>query len=110
MQFEIPLLQNTAAWRQRVTLDGSDFLLDFAWNEREGAWYLTIYTADEDLLLASRKIVTARPLLKRFRFVAGLPAGEFFATDFTGEISYAGYSELGTAVRFFYLDAAEIAP
>jgi hypothetical protein len=105
----IPIKRDAASWTQRMTLDGLSYTLDFAWNGRDGAWYLGIYDAIGEPLLLSRKIVTNRPLLKRMRFIAGLPAGELFASDPAGLIEYPGYDELGLAVKLLYFEKVELA-
>ena len=107
-QFLIPTVQGVAAYRTRVPLDGVDFLLDFTWNARAGAWFLSVFSADETPLAQGVKIVSNRPLLHRFRYVEGMPAGELFAADFTGAVPYAGFDQLGTDVELFYLDADEV--
>lgn len=105
----IPIKRGAASWTQRMTLDGLSYVLDFAWNGRDAAWYLGIYDASGAPLILSRKIVTNRPLLKRLRFVAGLPAGELFASDPTSAIEYPGYDELGKAVPLIYFEKVELA-
>jgi hypothetical protein len=105
----IPIKRDAASWTQRMTLDGLSYTLDFAWNGREEAWYLGIYDATGAPLVLSRKIVTNRPLLKRLRFITGLPAGELFASDPSGQIDAAGYDELGTAVKLIYFERVELA-
>lgn len=103
--------QGASAYDQRVTLDGQAFILTFAWNERAGAWYLSIADADGVALLRSRKIATGVPLLSRFRYLDGIPPGELIALDPSGTYDYAGYTELGPrrGVTLYYADAAEVA-
>ena len=109
MILNIPIKRGAASWTQRMTLDGLSYSLDFAWNGRNKAWFLGILDATGVALVTSRKIVTNRPLLKRFRFVAGLPTGELFASDPTGMIEYPGYDELGVAVPLLYFEKVELA-
>lgn len=106
---KITTQQGASAWNQRVILDGVAFLLDFNWNGREGSWYISLSDAEGNPLVMSRKVVTNRPLFKRFAFLAGMPKGEIFALDPSGKIPYAGYTELGSAVGLYYFDAAELA-
>lgn len=110
MIFVIPSQQNASAYSQRMTLDGVSYRLDFAWNGREGAWYLSLYDAAGNPLVTSRKLATNAPILKRFRFVQGLPPGEFMAADYSATIPYAGYTELGPerGVKVLYFDAVEM--
>ena len=107
----LPTEQGASAFSQRVTLDGVSFTLDMNWNGREGAWYLSLYDAAGAALLLSRKLSTNSPILRRFRFVDGLPAGELIAQDFSDSIPYAGYDEIGPGrgVTLRYFDASEVA-
>lgn len=107
----IPTQQGASAYSQRMTLDGVSYTLDFAWNGREGAWYVSILDAVGAPLLLSRKLATGSPLLKHYRFIEGLPAGELVAADYSNSIPYAGYSELGPGrgVKLLYFEAATLA-
>lgn len=105
----VPIKRGAASWTQRMQLDGIAYILDFAWNGRDGAWYLGLLDAAGNPLLLSRKIVSNTPLLRRFRFVSGLPAGELFASDPTNTIDYPGYDELGATVKLIYFEKSELA-
>ncbi len=106
---KITTQQGASAWNQRVILDGAAYLLDFNWNGREGAWFISLSDAEGVPLVMSRKVVTNRPLFGRFKFLTGMPAGDLFALDPSGQIQYASYTELGSAVELFYFDGAELA-
>ena len=102
--------QGASAYTLRATLDGSTFILELAWNERVGAWYLSILDADGVALLRSRKLATNSPILKRFRFIEGLPPGDLIACDPSESLDYAGYSDLGPdkGVELVYFEAADL--
>lgn len=104
----IPVLQNTPHWRQRVALDGSDYLLDFFWNARGGAWYMSLFAADETPLVQGLRLVVNRPLLRRFRATPGLPPGEFLVYDGTGKLDAPGYNDLGPTTPLVYFEASEL--
>ncbi len=107
MIFEIPVLENTASWQQRTALDGTDYILEFNWNGRGGAWYLSILDLDGNAIVRSIKLVSNWPLLRRRRDER-LPPGELMMYDATGEISSAGYDQLGRQVTLNYFDAEEL--
>lgn len=111
MIFRIATVQDASFYDQRVVWDGVNYTLSMMWNGRVGAWYMSLYDSNGDAILLSRKVVTGMPLLDRFRFVAGLPAGDVFALDPSGTIDYAGYDELGAGrgVTLCYYDAEEMA-
>lgn len=106
---KITTQQGASAWNQRVILDGVAYLLDFNWNGREGAWFISLSDSEGVPLVMSRKVVTNRPLFGRFKFLAGMPKGDLFALDPSGQIQYANYTELGSAVELFYFDGSELA-
>jgi hypothetical protein len=84
-----------------------DYLLDFNWNGRASAWFLSVFTADETPLVQGLKVVSNRPLLKRFHYISGMPAGDLVAVDFTGSVPYAGFDQLGAEVSLKYLTSDE---
>lgn len=92
---EIKPLRDKAFWRARVNLDGTDFLLDFAWNGRAGAWALTLLTAEEAPLVCGLTVVSNRPLFHRFKYLQGMPEGDLVAVDPSGTIAVPGYNQLG---------------
>ena len=108
----LPTEQGASAYSQRMVLDGASYTLDYAWNGREGAWYLSLYSDEGEPLLLSRKLSTNTPLLRHFRFVVGLPPGEFMAVDFSATIPYADYTGLGPGrgVQLLYYEASEGLP
>lgn len=108
--FSIPLEIGTAFWRQRVTLDASDYLLDFAWSGRVGAWFVSVFTANEVPIAESLKLVSNRPLLRRFKYDANCPPGELIVYDPTGLIDAPNYEQLSDGtITFYYADEAQLA-
>lgn len=90
---------------QRVTLDGTDYVLRLEWNMRHG-WEWSLYDANEDPIALGRKLVVAWPLL------LGLtdertPPGNLIVYDTTGKNDYPGLNDLGARHRLIYLTAAE---
>lgn len=72
-------------FRQRVTLDGAEYLLTFEWNQRSEKWGLSIASADEEKILTGVKLVADYPLLTLARWNAQCPAGELYAIDSSGQ-------------------------
>lgn len=106
---EIAVQQGLAAWDQRATLDGVDYLLSFAWNGRDGAWYMSIRDTSGNDILTGIKLVSNRPLLQRFHYLVGVPAGEISAVSLDSSIDFAQFGDLGVSVLLYYFDAAEVA-
>lgn len=74
---------DTPNQRQRVTLDGTEYVLKFRWRERTQGWYISIYHADE----SETPIVEGRRL-KRFA-----NAVEFQEDEFSGYLFADGPSK-----------------
>lgn len=105
--FEIPLPQGVAFYTKRISLDGTDYIFDFSYNQREDSFYFTINNSDGEYVIGPIKIVSNFPLLGFYRYVAGLPPGELWAIDFKGEIAAPGINRLGADVTFSYFDVEE---
>lgn len=104
----IPTRTDAPHYTIEVDLDSRTFELEFRWNDRAAAWFLTIRDADGVELLAGRRIVIGLPLLGRFRDPR-LPAGELNAVELTGTDAEPGVDELGARVRLLYFEAGSLA-
>lgn len=92
---------------QLTTLSGRDYLLTFAWNLRESAWYLDIADQDGVVLAASLKLTVDYPLLKRATDPR-LPAGTLMPLDTSGAGIDPGLDDLGTRVLLSYLEPGDL--
>jgi hypothetical protein len=93
-----------------VTLDGSDYLFEFRFNQREGRWYFDVALTDGTVLVRGIKVVCNTDLLKRFGDTR-LPPGKLVAFANTSSREAPGQLELGEdkRVTLLYFDAAEVA-
>lgn len=98
-------------YTQKTALDGVNFTLSFAYNQREDRWYLSIADDEETPIVSGIKILANFPLLFRFKFLPAMPPGEMVALDTTKDGSPPGAGELGSGkrVRLVYFDAAWVA-
>lgn len=89
-----------------TVLDGTDYLLEFRFSQRENCWYFSISTTDGEALVSGVKIVCDRPLLSRFANVK-LPTGRLVAIASAEDASPPGLTELGEdrRVTLTYLPA-----
>lgn len=96
------LTDGTQAYRQRTRLDGSDWILDFVYNERRGRWAMSILDQDSNPVLTGQPIVCGVQLLRR---AVGGPPGELVCV-YAGEKPTApGLTELGGRCTLWYLSA-----
>lgn len=106
---EIPVLEDNFRWVQETTLDGVRFLLHFSWNEREGAWYVSLHDVDDNPIATGARIVANWFLFLRKVDTEVVPAGRFFVADTTGSGVDPGKDELGERVKLIYIEAEDAA-
>lgn len=106
---QIALAPGVPRSRQRVTLDGREYVLALRWSQREERWYMDLLDGDDVLLVGSVKLVVGFPLLYRFRAIAGLPPGDLIVVDGRADAVDPGLADLGDVAQLIYMDAAEIA-
>lgn len=95
----IPTTPGAPYHTQKTRLDGRDYVLQFAWNEREARWYLSLFDEEEQPLALGIKLVANWPLLRFYRFDPRVPPGELMVVDLTGDGSPPGLDELGAGKR-----------
>ena len=105
--YVLPLRTDLPAYRFQVELEGRTYGLRLRWNERAAAWFLSVLTADDALLLSGVKVVVGVPLLRR-HVDSRLPPGELMALDTARADAEAGLEELGARVVLTYTEAADL--
>lgn len=96
----IAISQGNAFFQQGVELEGTTYVLDFAWVERARVWDLSILTDDGTLTLAGIAVVSNRPLLRRFHYLVGIPPGELLFVSQAGNIDAPGFDQLNELIYF----------
>lgn len=97
-------------YTQVTDLDGTDYILEFRYSQREDAWYFSVSLNDETRLVSGVKIVCDVNLLGRFSDTR-LPPGILMAIANEQDDNVPGMGELGIGKRvtLTYLDASELA-
>jgi hypothetical protein len=95
----IPTVAGEPYYTQRTRLDGRDYNLHFAWNEREERWRLSIHDDEDVPLVRGLKLVANWPLLRFYRFDPRVPPGELMVVDLTGSNEPPGLDDLGIGRR-----------
>lgn len=93
--------------RQRVSLDGRDFVIDLDWNGREGAWFAHVSTAAGELVCGGRKLVAGGTVGRGVEGDPRAPGGRFKVVDTSGQSLDPGIDDLGGRVLLAYIDAAD---
>lgn len=105
----VPTQPNTPRFSERVSLDGTTFLLRFRWNTRLSAWFMDVFDDAELPIVYARRIVIDWPLLRQTRYRDDGPAGEVLAYDTTNRDVRPLLDDLGVRVLLGYLDAESVA-
>lgn len=95
--------------RQRVVLDGREYVLALRWSQREARFYLDLADATGAPLISAMKLLPGWPLLYRHRGIDGVPPGELMVLDPRPTPAPPGLDELGDVMQLAYIDAADVA-
>ncbi len=107
--FQIPTDTGVPFWTQITTLDGTDYLLRFRYNEREACYYLQIQLPDLTVLAQGIKLVSNFRLLQSYPDPR-IPRGELYCMATGNDDSPAAFGELGIGrrVELTYQSQAEM--
>lgn len=107
----IPVRASSArpSTRQRVRLDGRDYLLDFDWNAREGFWYLHLSDQSGTAIACGLKLAVGGRIAHRVTD-ARAPAGAMVVIDTTAAGLEAGIDDLLARVLLAYVEDATLNP
>ena len=105
----IPTSTTFSFYTLDVELDDIEFRLEFKFNARDQAWYLSIYDTNDTPLRSGLRVVSDWTLLRLWQEIQLRPEGELIATTQGGIARPALIDELGEDVVLTYLDADEIA-
>jgi len=100
--FDLPTSITEAFYEFEVSLDGVAFRLEFKFNERSEAWYMTIFDTANNVLRAGVKIVNEFPFLRTWQDVEKRPVGTMFTVIQGDEIAPATLKQLGEEIILIY--------
>ena len=103
----IPVTTSLVSWRQRTSIDGRDYLLDFLWNDRNGTWTISLSKEDGTPLRSGIPITLQRPLFPAPTL--DMPRGTMVAIDLSNTSVEATLTDLGTRVILKYYSLEQIA-
>lgn len=107
MSVVIPFSPALANFSQQITLDNQLFRFNFLWNGRAKQWDMTILDVNLTPLVEGIKLVLGYPLFDQW-VDRGLPPGELYAVDTTGEEKRITRTNLGTVVELIYVPEDEL--
>ena len=104
--FILPCRSDSAHYGFTTELDGVSYGFEFRWNVRDAAWYMTVLTGEDEIIVTGVKVVVDLPLAVRCKD-ARMPPGRFLAYDTSGQQLNPGLTDLGERVQLSYLDSDE---
>lgn len=99
-------LLNESNYTQSFTFDEIEFKVNFKLNNRDKCYYLSLFDADNTLLLSGVKIVKNTPLLSRFRR-SNFPLGDLVAISSSSDDKITENSFVSN-LNLFYLTGSEV--
>lgn len=107
--YEIPCTPGgQPEWTQRTQLNGTEYLFNFRWNQRDGHWFLRIADGDGVALYDGLPLVTGLELLAQESGVRAIEGGLFVVDDAVaggiGDLD-PGFADLGTRFKLLHVSA-----
>jgi hypothetical protein len=107
MSVTVPLRSDLPFYHFQVDLDEVTYGLELRWNYQAAAWFLSLYTSEDELILASQKVTVDWPIGSRHAD-GRLPPGVLIFLDTTGAHEDPGESDLGGRCVLLYFSEAEL--
>lgn len=95
----VPVTTAAAYGQQKTRLDGRDYILRLAYNERLDRWFLSIFDDQEEPLVMGIRLVANWPLLRHYHWDERVPPGELMAMSLTTDVTPPGFADLGEGRR-----------
>jgi hypothetical protein len=89
---------NDPFYRQVTALSGIDYQLEFAYNQREDCWYMTIGDNEGNVMFQGLKLVVGWPIFAGLRH-ANLPPGQLVVISNTISDDTPGLDDLAPGAR-----------
>lgn len=91
-------------YSQRMTLNGTPYIIAYAWNARADVWCAELQDSNGKTLVSSIPIRNGIPVAAWARAIPGWPPGQFVAVPVDNNDADAGQDGLGSRVLFCYLE------
>lgn len=107
MPYEFPIEPDVPLFEFRCRLDGTDYVLRFDWNGRDGRFYLSLFDANRTLIVGGIRIVKNFPILRKYQY-ENMPLGLLQVSDLSQSSGQPELGTLGRRFRLFYWTVAEL--
>lgn len=109
----IPIQNGAPNFSQTTTIDGTDYLLSFWYNQREARYYFSVGLPDGTKIASGAPLVCQWPLFSDVRGLdPNMPTGVFYVYAATTPEIPPGLGEMGPGKRceLIYVEQAELPP
>jgi hypothetical protein len=98
-----PLAPWPSKWRNAYSLEGRTYWMQFAWNDRDGFWYMTIASNNMEVQAEGITMNIGTDKLEPFKY-ADVPQGRLDVVDTDGRFVEPSRTDMGTRVVLQYTD------
>ena len=91
----------------RPSLDGTSYILEFDWNDRDQSWYMNLWDTDKVKLYFANERLVVNWSLGTYNTRFGLP-GSLFVYDTSGTEREMEFADLGDRVVLLYFTATDL--
>ena len=98
---EIPIQNNLLAFKELVTLEGTVYVLNFYFNQRQNLWLMDILDENENPQLSGVLIQTNVPQTIHLKH-QNIPQGTFLPFDIQGASKEADTEDFGIRIKLLY--------
>lgn len=105
----LPCRADLPRYAFRIELDGKVYAFSFDYNDREGAWFMSISDDADAAIVTGVRVITGTPLLD---FLVSqktrLPPGLLYVVDTENGGEDPGQNDLGLRHKLVYMPVSEI--
>lgn len=101
----IPLRNDAPFFDVRVILSEDEYVLSFNWNERESAWYMSLFDSLSVPIKEGVRLSVGNALLRSLTYSPRRPPGDFIVLDTSNKDIDPGLTDLGQRVIVVYDDS-----
>jgi hypothetical protein len=104
----LPVTPSGAQFSFVAELDGVSYTLEWRWNWRDAGWYLTLGDGEGNPMAQNLRVVLNTALNATGFGRQEWPPGILFALDTSGKDVDATLDDLGSRVKVYYAEAADL--
>lgn len=103
---QIPFTKGLDSFTEIVDIEEQSYVIGFSWNNREEAWYMSLFTLENIEIVTGIKLVLGMELLKRTGR-PGIPPGEVYCVPMS-PVDRINKTDIPDIVEIVYVTEAEV--